>query len=583
MKTPRPLLHGLRAAMMTGVALGGCAEKWVEQRTWDGEDEGRRDLVIEPLDLVSTANEKNRDEFETGIATELKAAPDRHLDSLRAMLSEAEPGTIRLGLDGFRQSLLANNLHLQVSRFDPAIASNKLKSEYGKLDATFSSTVTASRQLEDASEVGSPKLALETDYAEAESSLSVPLAIGGSIELSADLYRYETLYLNPDPDGPKETAYPSNLSAQVTIPILNGAGYDANLGSIVIAAFDERISMLELRSMMSSLLASSEQVYWQRLRSWRSVEIEMEMLELARNQVTDTEALARGGVVPASQRYRAELTVEKRRAALLSSELNLRRDMRSVKIIMNRPDVPLDPALVVRPTTKPLLHSFVLDCPRLAIQAIENRSELLQTSLQLQQDEVRLRMTRNALLPSLGFDGSIGLLGIGADSPKSISSLLDGQYPLGWSIGLNFTMPIGNRTAEGEYQSAVISRLQTLSKQREMRMQITQDVYDAVERLEITWSRILTYRRAEGDARRNLDAAKHLFRSGDSTSMEVALAIEDLGNARLSVLDSEITYQLAIINLATATGTTLGRQSVEVVSSSSAPPTIDSTNATPDR
>ena len=65
--------------------------------------------------------------------------------------------------------------------------------------------------------------------------------------------------------------------------------------------------------------------------------------------------------------------------------------------------------------------------------------------------------------------------------------------------------------------------------------------------------------------------------------MEVALAIEDLGNARLSVLDSEITYQLAIINLATATGTTLGRQSVEVVSSSSAPPTTDSTNATPDR
>ena len=49
-----------------------------------------------------------------------------------------------------------------------------------------------------------------------------------------------------------------------------------------------------------------------------------------------------------------------------------------------------------------------------------------------------------------------------------------------------FTMPIGNRTAEAEYQSAVIHRLQTRSQRCKMRMQITQDVYDAVDRLEIT-------------------------------------------------------------------------------------------------
>ena len=95
-------------------------------------------------------------------------------------------------------------------------------------------------------------------------------------------------------------------------------------------------------------------------------------------------------------------------------------------------------------------------------------------------------------------------------------------------------------------------------------MQIAQNVYDAVDQLELTWARLLAYRRAESDAEKNLQAARLLFKSGDSTSMDVAAAIEDLGDARLAVLDSEITYQIAMINLATATGTALGRQAVEI-------------------
>ena len=180
-----------------------------------------------------------------------------------------------------------------------------------------------------------------------------------------------------------------------------------------------------------------------------------------------------------------------------------------------------------------------------------------------------MRIARNALLPSLDFTGSIGLLGIGADSGRTaIQTMFNGTYPPGWSVGLNLSMPIGNRTAEGEYQSAVISRLQTLSKQRELTMQIAQNVYDAVDQLELTWARLLAYRRAQTDAENNLDAARLLFKSGGSTSMDVALAIEDLGDARLSVLDSEITYQTAMINLATATGTALGRHAVEIAPAS---------------
>ncbi|MAC19433.1 MAG: hypothetical protein CMJ23_07105 [Phycisphaerae bacterium] len=536
----------------------GCAQEWVESRDGMSRNELERIRTINALELSAQAA--------TPPAVDPKEVnpADPQVAALKRMLEDASPRTLDVGLDDFRSSLLSNNLQLEVARFSPEIAAAQVRSEYGKLDVTFGTTVMATQQVQDASSNNLPNLALSSEYTEAETTLSVPLAIGGTIDLTADLYRYETEYYEPTPLGSSK-AFPSNLSVEVTLPILEGAGYDANLGPIAIAAYDERISEVELRSMLSSLLSSSEQVYWQLLRSWKSTEIQLQLLKLARQQVTDTEALAKAGVVPASQRFRAQLTVEQRQASLFEAELDLRRDMRSVKIIMNRPDLPLDGDRVIKPSTKPLLRSFVLNRVDLAMIAVKNRSELLQARLQLEQDDLKMRIARNALLPSLGFTGSVGLLGIGANGGReAINTMFDGTYPPGWSVGLDLSMPIGNREAEGEYQSAVISRLQTLSKQRELTMQIAQDVYDAVDQLELTWARLLAYRRAQSDAEKNLDASRLLFKSGGSTSMDVALAIEDLGDARLSVLDSEITYQIAMINLATATGTALGRQAVEI-------------------
>lgn len=562
--------------LATTAITTGCARDWVESRSGLAEADVDGLRVIEALDLEGRSAPVEAAEGDAD------ADEDARIEGLRAMLADLDPRTFDVGLDEFRVSLLENNLELEVSRFDPQIAATRVESEYGRLDATFGLSTTFAQEVQDASENNLPDLALESGYDEAEATLDVPLATGGSIELSADLYRYETQYLADPPvpglTGDPTVAYPSNLSAEVTLPILRGAGYEANLGSIAIAAYDQRISQVELRSMMTELLASSERVYWQLVRSWRSAKISVELLELARQQVLDTEKLAEAGVVPASQRYRARLTVDQRKAAVFESELDLRRDMRSVKVIMNRPDLPLDSGRIVRPVTAPLLRSFVLDKAVLATLAIDNRAEIMKAALQLEQDDVRAAVARNALLPKLDFSGEVGALGIGLDGAgDSIASLFDGEYPVTWSIGLDFSVPIGNRTAEANYQSAVIGRLQTLSRQRELSLAIAQDVYDSVDRLELTWARLLTHRRAREDAERNLEATRMLFRSGGATALDVALAISDVGDARMAVLDSEITYQIAIIDLAAATGTTLGRQGVEVLDRRRRSSTQDST------
>ena len=540
------------------VVLSGCAQAWVEKRSGNRSDDREEQTIRAiPEELLRVKG-----------ATAARSELDTQLSSIRMLLAPSTRQTVELSLDTFRSSLLQNNLDLKVSRITPQIAAAGLGAEFGRLDATLKASVASVRSLEDASENNRPTEALDSRYTGGEASLSLPLATGGSLEVGADLYSYQTVYL----DGtrkidPSQTAYPANLTAKVTIPLLEGAGYNANLGPIAVAAFDERISVVDLRNLLSNLLSSSEQVYWQLARSWEAIEIQVEMLDLARETLRDIRALAEAGVLPAFQSNRAELSVNQRRAAVLHADLDLRRDMRLVKILMNSPDLPLDRQVLLKPTSALELRALRLDPARLAKLALENRSELLRAELEIQKDELRLEMARRAVLPDLNLSGSIGTLGIQTDALDAIEGLFKGEFPPSWSVGLAFEMPLENRKARNDLTAANLSRLQTATNTRRIQLQILQEVYEAVDQIEILWAEILTQTSAVNDAEGNLAGVRQLLQTGLSSAVDVALAIDDLGDARLAALATRIRYQNAMIELSRATGTALGRQSIEVISS----------------
>lgn len=557
MKRP-PAAAVATGSLMALSILTGCAASWVQEQAGLSTDL-RPERSIPVVELGDPAP--------TPPSGKPAALPPPGT-SVRTMLADGQARVVRVGLDAFRVALLENNLRLKVARVSPAIASTRVTSEFGRLDATLRAAAVSVRDLEDASDNNRPTEALESRYTGGEAGVAVPLATGGSLEVGANLYSYETVYLDGDRlIDPSGKAYPSKLDAKLTIPLLQGAGYDANLGPIAVAAIDERISVADLRNMLIRLMSSSEQIYWQLARAWRTLEIQSKMLDLAATSVADIEALATGGVVPEFERDRARFTVTQRRAAVLRADLELRRAMRSVKVLMNRADVPLDADVIVRPDSKPTMQRLILDRARLAEVALENRSELLRADFELRRDEMRLRMAQRAILPKLDLHGSIGTLGIESKAGGSISSLLDGEFPPAWSVGLSFEIPILNRKARGELEAARLARSRTETRTRAIELQILQEVYDAVDRIETTWAEIATYRNGEQDASRNLEGVRELLRIGLSSAMEVSLAIGDLSDAELALLDSKIRYQVALIQLAEATGTALGRQAIEVLPS----------------
>ncbi|MGA1517293.1 MAG: hypothetical protein ACO396_05925 [Phycisphaerales bacterium] len=91
----------------------GCSDMWIDSRL--GLDHDEDVIPIRPLDMAGGSMLPVSPESETSVS-----------DSIPSLLSAGSAEVVLLGLDEFRESLIRNNLALNVARFDPTLASTRV-------------------------------------------------------------------------------------------------------------------------------------------------------------------------------------------------------------------------------------------------------------------------------------------------------------------------------------------------------------------------------------------------------------------------------------------------------------------------
>jgi len=232
---------------------------------------------------------------------------------------------------------------------------------------------------------------------------------------------------------------------------------------------------------------------------------------------------------------------------------------------MNRPDLTLDSQQVLRTDITPVRIGFQFDLDELTRLAIRHRAEILESEFAIAAAGIGVDLARNGLLPELDLLAGITFLGIDdQNSFSAYSEMLDGQSPVGWSLAGKLSMPLGNDEAEAQYRRALLSRMQAIGTRRQRELTIAQDVYDAVDEIDRAWLSMQAARDAVNQATSNFDAARELFKQGIQSGLAVALALQDLGQAKRAYLTATVDYQLQLVRLAAATRTFLGRTNIEL-------------------
>jgi outer membrane protein TolC len=528
---PVPLLLG-RTAALAVLLVAGCQNELFKDDMTPYTVSPDRLRALEPLDL-------SKIEFGPPVPPELA-------------MQAATAGGFRptsfdksrtLSIAEVRALTLANNLDLRVQLVAPDIARATITEAEAKFDATFFADYTRQDQL--------LSTQLQTNSGvfsdQGDIGLRIPLATGGTV-------KFQPTYTDST-DISITGSDQAVVSASISQPLLRGAGVEVNTASIRIAklqgqATDSRTKLESLR-----ILANADRAYWNLYRAYRDLEVRQQQYELAIDQLRRARNRVEAGDVPPIEILRAESGVGSTLERLINADAALRNRQRDLKRMLNDPSMQMDDGSAVIPATQPNPLGLQLNAHRLADAAVRDRMEMLELELQVAVDATNVEVARNAALPLVTLDYDYKLTGTGSGLTDSFSDLGNKDQ---YTFSIRAEIPITNEVRLSQLRRAVLQRVQRLATKDARAQAIRQEVLNAVDSLDTAWQRIMAARLTAVLAARTYEAERRQFDVGLRTSTDVLDAASRLGDAQSQEVAALAGYEIAMIDVAFATGNLAG-------------------------
>jgi outer membrane protein TolC len=220
----------------------------------------------------------------------------------------------------------------------------------------------------------------------------------------------------------------------------------------------------------------------------------------------------------------------------------------------------------------------------LTAQALSSRPELIQSRIQLRNQELTLLGSKNGLLPTLdvvanvannALAGQVNTLPAPAGSAHSntpffiggygtvLSQLFSRNFP-NYSAGFNLTIPVRNRTARAQEATDELTyRQQQLALQRQEN-QVRVDVRNSLIGLQNARAQYEAAAKAVALQQQTLDAEQKKLELGASTIYNVILDQRDLVTAESSQVAAAAAYSKARVELDRATGQLLDNNNISL-------------------
>ncbi|MDA1301056.1 MAG: TolC family protein [Proteobacteria bacterium] len=471
----------------------------------------------------------------------------------RIALAGDDTQSVTLSLAEVRMHALENNLGLKVDLYNPEISRQSYLSERAKYEAVLDAT--ASRQ----KSYDADGQASETDSI--TPSVRVPLRTGGTVSLSLPYSSQEADFLTEF--GVVGTEL-HNAGVQVGInqPLLRNGGFGFSRASIDTAGLQMRQTDSRTKLSTIRVLANAERAYWQHYASFEDLRVQIRQYELALEQVRMARRMVEEGVRTKVEVTRAESGVARRFTSVIAAETNRRRSERALKRAINLAGLSVDSDTVIIPSTLPAPEDLLFDRGELLRVSYANRMELLDNEIQQAIDKISVDVSRNLARPLLDFTYQYSYSGSAPESDDAIDQIFERELN-GYSATLRTEIPLyGNRAARARLQQSMLQQMQTVAARSSLEQAVREEVYNAADAVEQNWQQILANRLAVQLAEQTYEEEKLQFQLGVVTSTEVLQALSSLTEAQSAQIQALSGYQNAIVDLAFATGTVLGKGGV---------------------
>ncbi len=357
----------------------------------------------------------------------------------------------------------------------------------------------------------------------------------------------------------------SGLSVGVSQHLLRGFGPGANAKFIRIARNDLKFSMSVFRENVILAVASVMTTYYDLLADQESIRTAQAGLEYSQKLLEDSKAGNKTGPVAEYNVLRSQEEVALREHDLLEAQNTFSQDAQSLKAKITKSfnqrlaDVEIAPSeLLPEPRSG--------DVPTLAEalrEATAHRPEIEQAQMSLQNQQVVLEATKNALLPALDVYGSYYLSGLGGSLRPTIDNIFKDDFP-NFSFGLRLEMPLRNRTAQADSTRALLEQRRLQMRLQDARNVAVWDVSKAVTGVDQARNQLEATKKLVALALQVVEMQHQKFSMELATVEEYITAQQNLAIARGRTVKAHTAYAKALIQYEKATGTLLDRNNIEM-------------------
>lgn len=402
-------------------------------------------------------------------------------------------------------------------------------------------------------------------------------------------------------------AVQSTMTFTVTQPLLNGFGILTNTRFIIEAKNTIKVAESQFEQQVITSATAVANAYWELVFDRENVKVQQAAVGVSHKLYEDNKKqLEIGTMAPLDV-----LTAESELATdtqnlILAQTTKLQQETVLLNLITKNLVSPDVLNVEVIPTTPIATPDVTENLPLAdAVQeAWQKRPEILQAQLNLKNAGIEVKVTRNSLLPQANLFGQYSATGLNGNQiittpsgtfvadlaaplvdqngnvvnvagtpvfvgvpkvnttiqkgglPEALNTMINNNFPT-YAFGINFTLPIRNRSAQADNARALLDERQIEVQYRSLQNSIVLNVRNAQIALQQDRAQVAAAEKAQTLAAQTLDAEQKKYQLGSSTSYNVVLRARDLTTAQGNLLRARVNLEEAAVNFNQAMGRTL--------------------------
>jgi outer membrane protein len=377
----------------------------------------------------------------------------------------------------------------------------------------------------------------------------------------------------------------SSLGFTITQPLLRGFGIELNRRYIHITKNNAKIADLVFRQQVIDTVAGIARLYTDLVSLNEDVKVKSEASRLAERLYEDNKNKVDQGTLAPIELTRAQAQVAVTRQALLSAQGLVEQQELIVKTAITRGGLANSAIraahLIATDTvTVPEMESSSA-VEDLIAEAVRNRPDLAQAGIQVQNSQISLNGSLNALRPELDLVGAAQNGALSGDVNAAAVALAPGAalYPGGYgtelgqifrnnfpsySVGIQLTLPLRNRVAQADAVRDELQLRQTQMRRQQFEDQVRLEVADAYVAMRQAWAAYQAAVQSRALQEQSVQVEQDTFDVGLATNYLVIQYQTYLAQARSTEVAAKGAYAKAKLALDRATARTLEVNQVSI-------------------